>query len=233
MKRLWEVDSLRGIAIIMMLISNFVTDLIYFKLYPGSIFWQLFAIVTASLFLLLVGVSLNLSFSRVKNWSNGRLFKKYFYRGLKIFSWGLIITAVTLIFMGSGSILFGVLHLIGVSVILAMPFLRFKRWYLVLAVIFILVGIYLRTLTFDFSWLLWAGFMPQSFQSVDYFPIFPWFGVVLLGLFIGNMIYPNGKRKLKDVNNIFVRILSFLGRNSLKIYLIHQPIFITLLYFLI
>lgn len=236
MERLWEVDSARGIAIIMMLISNFITDLLYFKIYnPGSLasFWNIFALTTASMFILLVGISLSLSYSKVRDKPIKSIFRKYAIRGLKIFLWGLAITAVTMVFMNSDFILFGVLHLIGISIILSVPFLRFRKLFLFLGAIFIILGIYLNGLTFDFPWLLWLGFMPKGFSSVDYFPIFPWFGIILLGLSVGNMIYPDGKKRIKNVNNMFVKGLSFLGRNSLKIYLVHQPIFIGLLYLFI
>jgi uncharacterized membrane protein len=77
------------------------------------------------------------------------------------------------------------------------------------------------------------GFEPNFFFSFDYFPILPWYGVVLIGIFMGNLIYPESKRRF-DIpdfsDNIISRSLSFLGKHSLKIYLIHQPIIIMLLY---
>ena len=235
MERLWEVDSLRGIAITAMVISNLVTDLLFFDLYePGFLigFWSLFAYATATTFILLVGISMTLSYSRVMRWSQDKIWKKYIARGLKIFSWGVLITVITYLFMETGYILFGVLHLIGLSIILSVPFLRFKDLNLWLGFLIIFLGIFMKTFAVDFPWLLWLGFMPKGFTSVDYFPLLPWFGVVLIGIYLGNMLYPKGRRvfELGETKNNIFRALSFLGRNSLLIYLIHQPIIIGLLY---
>jgi uncharacterized membrane protein len=74
--------------------------------------------------------------------------------------------------------------------------------------------------------------MPENFVTFDYFPIFPWFGVTLLGIYFGNLFYENGKRQftIKDMsNNSIIKFLTFLGRNSLFIYLGHQPLLIILL----
>ena len=230
MNRLWEIDFLRGVAIIMMITFHAVFDLWYFG-YGFDIssgFWFVFARVTASIFLFLVGVSLTLSYSR----SKGASFSKYAYRGLKIFSWGLIITVITWIFLDKGFIMFGVLHFIGVAIILAYFFLRFHVLNLVLGVVIILIGIFLQGLVFSFPWLLWLGFVPSGFYTLDYFPLLPWFGLVLLGLFFGKMFYPHGKARIRDVNNLITRFFCLLGRRSLLIYLMHQPVLIALLFFL-
>jgi uncharacterized membrane protein len=98
----------------------------------------------------------------------------------------------------------------------------------------ILVGVFLQSMvTVDFPWLLWLGVVPNQFSTLDYFPLLPWFGVVLLGVFIGNGVYKNNTRvfQLKDYSHtIVVRGLCFLGRYSLIIYLLHQLIIVGLLY---
>ena len=66
---------------------------------------------------------------------------------------------------------------------------------------------------------------------VDYYPFFSWFGVALLGIFAGETLYPAGIRRfhLPDWSQVaVVRGLRFLGRHSLLIYIIHQPIMIGL-----
>jgi len=236
-QRFWEIDFLRGLAIIMMIIFHFFYDLNYFgvqRINLKSGFWWIFGRMIATNFILLVGISLTLSYSRVKkNKTSWKLFKKYFLRGLKIFGWGLIITFITWTFLKRGFIIFGILHLIGISIILAYPFLKLRSWNLLLGVIFLLLGLYIENLTFNSYWLIWAGFKPYYFYTVDYFPIFPWFGVILFGLFLGNFLYPSGKRRLKirDLSSLsLVKLFCFLGKNSLLIYLIHQPILITFLY---
>lgn len=237
-ERFWEIDFLRGFAVIMMIVFHLFYDLNYFGGYDFNLhsgFWSYFARSTATLFIFLVGVSLTLSFSRTKRAQKvrKRLYMKYLKRGLRVFSWGLIITLITRIFLRQGFVIFGVLHLIGISIILAYPFLKLGSWNLLIGIIFISLGMYLKNLTFDFPWLIWLGLMPEHFYAVDYFPIFPWFGVVLIGLFFGNLLYPNYTRRFKllDLSKFsFIRLFCFLGRHSLLIYLIHQPILIALLY---
>jgi len=239
-QRFWEIDFLRGLAIIMMIVFHLLYDLTCFgrcdlNLHSG--FWIYFGRATATIFIFLVGVSLTLSFSRAMKIRSPeqKLYLKYIKRGLKIFSWGLIITFVTWIFLRAVFVRFGILHLIGISIILSYPFLKLRYWNLLLGITIISLGIYLKNVTFGFHWLVWLGFMPDHFCTVDYFPVFPWFGVVLIGVFFGNLLYPDYTRKfdLWDISNFdVVGLFCRLGRHSLVIYLIHQPILITLLYLL-
>ncbi len=221
----------------MMIIFHIFYDLNYFgveKINLGIGFWLVFERIIVTTFILLVGISLTLSYSRIKKRKRGwKLFQKYLFRGLKIFSWGLIITLITWLFLKRGFIIFGVLHSIGVSIILAYPFLKSRFLNLLLAIVFILVGMYIANFFVDTYWFIWLGLKPYYFYTVDYLPIFPWFGVVLFGLFLGNLLYPNGKRRLKisDFSRFsLVKLFCFLGRNSLLIYLIHQPILVIFLY---
>jgi uncharacterized membrane protein len=129
---------------------------------------------------------------------------------------------------------FGVLHCIGLSILLAYPLIRFRNFPLILGVLCIILGIALRvTVIVDFPWLLWLGFVPSGFYTLDYFPLLPWFGVVLIGIFLGNTFYQNNTRKvsLNDHSGfILSRVLCFLGRHSLIIYLLHQLLIVGLLY---
>lgn len=237
-QRFWEIDFLRGIAIIMMVLYHLLYNLHYFAHYNVNVysgFWLYFARATATTFIFLVGVSLTISFSKAKKISldEKKLFLKYLIRGLKIFSWGLIITLVTWVFLREGCVVFGILHLIGISIILAYPFLRFHSWNLLIGLLLIFSGLYLKGLTFNFSWLVWLGVKPAHFYTVDYFPLLPWFGIVLIGLFFGNLLYPDHSRKfqLSNLSSFSViKIFCFLGKHSLLIYLIHQPLIIVLLY---
>lgn len=237
-KRFWEIDFLRGIAIIMMIVFHFLFDLSYFGSYAVNVysgFWWAFARATATVFILLVGISLTLSYSRAIQKKTGKLGRKYLNRGLKIFAWGLIITVITWVFLSWGFIVFGILHLIGISIILAYPFIKHRYRNLLLGIIFISIGLYLGNFIFDFGWLFWLGFMPQNFYTLDYFPLFPWFGVSLIGIFLGNSLYKNYKRRFRFPelsDSPFIKLFCFLGRHSLLIYLIHQPILIALLYLL-
>jgi len=231
--RVWKVDAARGIAIIMMVLSNGLFDLHLFAgceaCYSG--FWFLFARATAGLFILLVGVSLTLSYARAQEQGKAS-FRKYLFRGARIVGYGLLITAATWIFLPEGVILFGILHLIGISIILAYPFLRRKAVNLVAGVGIILGGLLLQGVAVSFPWLLWLGLSPAGYYSVDYTPLLPWFGVALLGVFLGNALFPKGRQRfaVPDVAPIVVRVLTTLGRRSLFIYLVHQPIIVAVLF---
>ncbi|CAN5252470.1 hypothetical protein BH24ACT17_BH24ACT17_13030 [soil metagenome] len=161
-----------------------------------------------------------------------RLFGKYLARGLRILAYGMVLTVVFLA-LGMGVVAFGILHLIGVSIILAYPFLGLRFTNLVLGTLIFAAGQY--TMAQDpYSqsfWLLPFGVVPEGVMMPDYRPLLPWFGVVLIGLFFGNVVYGDGRGTavLKDKAPVLARPLLPLGRNSLFVYLIHQPIIVALL----
>jgi len=234
MERFWEIDFTRGIALIMMLVSNFVTDLQFFNNYAGlAEFWWWLARITAFLFVFLVGISLNISYANAKKEGKAN-FSKFLKRGLFIFGLGLLITVITYFTIPQAYIRFGVLHLIGLSIILAYPFLKLKQGVsLWSGISLIVIGLLLSAIAVNTSAFLLIGLTPAGFASVDYFPLLPWFGVVLLGLYFGKALYKEGNRSFKLNTSISkLNPICFLGRNTLWIYLIHQPIFIAILYLL-
>lgn len=236
--RFWEIDFLRGIAILMMITYHLLFDLNYFGFTSTdlhSLTMLLFLYPIGTTFLLLVGISLTLSYARMKDTATKNQVRiKYLKRGGSIFGLGLLITLVTWIYPHDGFIVFGVLHCIGLSILLSYPFLSSRLPALLTGVLCIIVGIFLlMTVTVDFPWLLWLGFVPIHFYTLDYFPLLPWFGVVLIGIFLGNTLYQNNARTftLKDHSGFFVsRLFCFLGRYSLIIYLVHQLIIGGVLY---
>jgi uncharacterized membrane protein len=244
-KRFWEIDALRGVAILMMVLYHLLYDLAYFGGYDIDVysgFWRYFARATASLFILLVGVSLTRSLraaTGAKHPESGRfrvslgLFPKYLRRGLRIFGWGLVITLLTWLLTPEGTVVFGILHFIGLSVVLAYPFLQIRGWNLVLGLAAIVLGVYLQDVTVGFPWLLWLGLRPEHFATFDYFPVLPWFGLTLWGVFCGSWFYANDRRRLAlpDLSACApIRLLRFLGRHSLAVYMLHQPALIAALY---
>jgi uncharacterized membrane protein len=217
----------------MMVVYHLTYDLDTFGGYgieSTSGFWARFADATASAFLLLVGISLAISYSRAG--AEPGLFGKYLRRGLRIFAYGMALTVVFLA-LGLGVVAFGILHLIGVSIILAYPLLRYRLANLLLGVSVIAVGWYMRAhnVSSESPWLLPLGVVPENLVMPDYRPLLPWFGVVLLGLFAGNVLYGGGRRPAGVARKapLAARPLVPLGRNSLLIYLVHQPILIALL----
>ncbi len=236
--RFWEVDLLRGIAVVMMIVFHFFYDLNYFNIYGVDIstgFWFIFPRITAGIFILLVGVSLSLSYSRAEVLGRkDRMFIRLLKRGIWIFSLGMAVTVVTYLIVEERFIVFGILHFIGVSIILAYPFLKLKlkALNLGLGAAAIALGLYLQSLSFPYPWLLWLGLAPEGFYTLDYIPIFPWFGVVLWGIFLGSSLYGDYQRRfiLPDLSgSALASVLCFLGRNSLLIYLIHQPLIVAAL----
>ncbi|KYK25227.1 hypothetical protein AYK24_10425 [Thermoplasmatales archaeon SG8-52-4] len=235
--RFWEIDFFRGIAIIMMIIFHFLYDLNYLNIFNLSLYSGYFLIyvyLVGITFFLLVGISLTLSYSKVKETlPKNKLILKYLIRGFKIFSLGLIITIITFLILKEGFVVFGVLHCIGISIILSYPFLKLRYLNLLFGLILICFGIILKILTFDFYFLIWLGFRPEMFYTIDYFPLLPWFGIILIGIFLGNTFYNKHIRRinLTDLStNRFVRFFTFLGKHSLIIYFIHQPIILLILY---
>ena len=236
--RFTELDAARGIAILMMIVFHTVFDLYFFNIYPVNVsggFWRYFAFSTASLFLFIAGISLSVSHSRAVQLAgalNG-LAVKFLKRGAGIFACGLVVTLATWLYLGQGFVIFGILHAIGVSVMLSPLFFRFRSRNILIGAVVIVTGIALAYAGITGPlWLCPIGIHPAHFNSVDYTPLFPWFGFVLIGLGTGEMIYPGGRPSF-TVPAIPPNVLSplaALGRHSLVIYLVHQPMIIVLLH---
>ena len=236
MDRFWEVDLLRGMAILSMVLYHLAFDLNYFRLVKidmnsGLLFSS--ARLTVTLFLLLVGLSLYLSHSRaVRVGRQDRFWEKLVRRSARILGLALCITVVAYLFIGRGYIVFGVLHLIGLSLLLAYPFLGMGWANFIVGSVLIILGWQVQEISMDHCWLLWLGLAPPNFYSLDYVPLLPWFGVVLYGVGLGGLLYPGYRRRLdlpdrSDVSGCsWTRLLCYLGRNSLTIYLVHQPLII-------
>ncbi|MDW8070526.1 MAG: heparan-alpha-glucosaminide N-acetyltransferase [Anaerolineae bacterium] len=234
-QRYWEIDALRGLAILLMISYHFVFDLVwlgYAQVTLTSGFWLVCARMSAILFLLLVGVALVLQHGC---WAEQErlesCFKPYLVRGLKVLGWGVTITLVSWAVMGRPVILFGILHLIGVATMLAYPFLQHSLASAGVGVGLIVLGVLLNAQPADHLGWLWLGWRPAHFPQLDYFPLLPWLGVVLLGIAIGRWAYPRGVRRWYPAREPWkvLRPLVWLGQHSLLIYLTHQPVFLALL----
>ncbi|ACL17126.1 DUF1624 domain-containing protein [Methanosphaerula palustris] len=232
--RYWEIDLLRGIAVLAMILYHFLFDLAFFSIMPVQVetgFWRYFALATASLFVLLAGLSVTISAARAEQRSGaGWPYCRLVRHGLTVFSCGLLVTLVTYLFLGDLAILFGILHLIGISILLSLLFLRFKHLNLLFGLLCIGAGQVVAGINGPL-WLLWTGIHPADFASVDYTPLLPWFGVILIGLWCGRMLYPGGQRGFRSLPPApqLAEPILFIGRHSLFIYLIHQPILVGIL----
>lgn len=234
--RFWEVDLLRGIAVLMMITFHLLFDLNYLGIASFNIQWGplwFFGRLTAFIFIFLVGVSLKLSYMRsILSGYKGSLILKYVKRGLRILSYAFIITIVTWLVIGEGYIIFGVLHFIGVAIILSYPLLRHEKLNLSLAILFIAVGLFFLNQRSDIGYLFWLGIIPCDFYTLDYFPILPWMGVVSLGIYAGGKLYRDYKRRfpIKNISGYgIIEFLVLIGRHSLFIYFIHQPVILAVL----
>ncbi len=227
--RLWQIDFIRGIAVVCMVFYHFLWDMMFFGLYPHDITvggWRIFARSVASTFLLLVGVSMALTAARRTAEERDR---QWLVRGVKIVGWAIVITIVTRLFLGDAYVLYGILHLIGTAFLLAPLLWRIRRLAPFLGVLFVFAGIALAAYSPELSGLLpYAipfGVRPEFYPAVDYFPVFPWLGVIMIGLGIGQWLEPRlAQAKLRTPAPPVFAQLAAVGRHSLLIYIVHQPV---------
>jgi uncharacterized membrane protein len=217
MSRFAELDFFRGSAIILMIIYHIFFQLRFFGIYSVDIFngaWYIFARSVAITFLLLVGISIVLSYdNRKSNFRN-------VYRGSMLFFVALGISLVTFLAFAESAIYFGVLHFIAFSLLLSPLIVRLRIYPLVLLSIFsITLGFWFKKLIVESEYLFWVGLRSSTFKTFDFFPVFPWIGVVLLGMLLGKVYYRHAK-SLEFMNFGF---LNWFSHNSLLIYLIHNP----------
>jgi uncharacterized membrane protein len=140
----------------------------------------------------------------------------------------MLITVATRLAVGRQFVVFGVLHLIGLGVILAYPFLRHRLCSLICGLLIIGAAFFTSRVVVSYHWLLWLGLQYEGFSSVDYTPLIPWFGLILLGIFLGPYFRPGGwlqRHSAPAGQWRLVRGLSTCGRHSLLIYFVHQPVF--------
>jgi len=230
--RFWEIDLLRTIAIVMMITFHTLYLLNYFGIHDTGVpasygFWRWFPRVTGGTFIFVAGLSLTIAYSKIKRLSGFTL------RGLKIFGYGMVITLITWLISRDGYVRFGILHFFGIAFILAPFFTRFRFINLVLGIVLMAAGIYVleQRILVDFPWLLWLGLMPRGFWTMDYWPLLPWFGLFLVGMFCGKLLYPQGNRRfnIHEFNDPITSALTFPGRHPLVIYLVQWPAIIGVL----
>ena len=232
-KRFWEIDVVRTVAVLIMIVFDVLYVLAYLHIQntgvPGPPYgpWWWIARVNASVFMLLAGVSLTIGQARASKRASS-----FMLRGLKIFGWGMLITLLTWLIAPYEYVRFGILHFFGIAFILAPFFTRFRYTNLITGAVLLAIGIYLleQRMFVDFPWLLWL--LPYRFSTLDYWPLVPWFGVFLVGMFVGKALYPEGNRgfHLPDFSHPVVSALTFPGRHPLLMYIAHWPILVGIMF---
>lgn len=232
-RRIDAVDIARGIAVALMVSFHFCFDLNYFQIasfdFYHDPFWLAARAVIVSLFLLLVGISLHLATANGLRWAS------YLRRLGLLAACAALVSASSYAMFPASGIFFGVLHFIMLASLLGLLFTRFYGVNLVAGMAWIAVGLLLQHSWFDQPRANWIGFMTHKPVTEDYVPLFPWFGVVLLGLFLGKTLSLKGwgqKQANNQPGSPPARLLNWAGKHSLAIYMLHQPILLGILYFL-
>lgn len=226
MQRIFSLDFLRGLTIILMIIFNYSVTLTYFQIISlpyDFLYWFVFPRLIGGTFIFISGIAAYVSY---KNSRQG-FDKKYFRRGLKLLVFAATITVFTYFFVPQGIIFFGILHFFAFTSFLLPFIIKYDKLNLFAGILIALFGIYLQLTSFNFSYLFWLGFMQNNFVTFDYFPLIPWLGVLMLGIYFGKTAVK--KISKFKISNPLGSLFAFLGRNSLTIYLLHQPILILIL----
>jgi uncharacterized membrane protein len=230
--RIWEIDFLRGLSIILMVGYHLLYDLgamagvgslLGFTTDLSTPAWLAAQYFFAALFVVLSGTSSTLSRGNVR-------------RSLKLLAVALLVTAVTFVFNRAATVHFGILHCLGASILLyGLAFERAKAPAcavagaavigLSAALPFALKGVPIR-----FDWLLPFGIHSPGYSSFDYFPLLPWFGIFLAGAALGKSVYASKRSVIR--RRLPATFINFAGRHSLLIYIVHQPVILAALYLL-
>jgi len=212
MKRVWLIDFLRGLAVLMMIVFHSLFYLDYFgfakiDLYSGII--GRFQMLIPLLFIFLSGVS-----SKIQLKSGGK--KAVLLRGLKILGMGMLITIATLILFPDNFVFFGILHLIGLCVILSVFFSEYFA--LIFGTIILFISNMVNNSIVTNKYLSIFGFKYLGLNTFDYYPLIPWLGIFLLGFYSSKFIL---KLKPSKLNSKAISVVNWFGRHSLIIYFSH------------
>ncbi len=226
--RIPALDIARTVALVCMAIYHFTVDLALFGVVapdlPFTGFFRYFAHAIAGSFLFLVGISLVLAHRRKIRW------RPWLKRLAQIVVGAALVSAATYADNPETYVFFGILHMIAAASLIGLPFLRAPIWLtLATAALAFIAPHYLRSTAFDAPWLLWLGLSSEIPRSIDFEPVFPWIGPVLLGIATARAGVPERLATTRAPGSL-VRALSWPGRHSLAIYLVHQPVLFGLLW---
>lgn len=222
--RVAALDVLRGLAIVGVVIYHFSWDLLFYGWVDWGVVsglgWQIFRTLLAGTFVMLVGVSLVLAHRVGFN-------RRGFVRRLTNLVIGAVaITIVTYLLFPSAFIFFGILHAIVLFSILGLAFLR-SPWWVCLAAgaVVVILPQLVQASLFDLPPLLWVGLGATPPVTLDYEPVFPWFGATLVGMGLAKVGLVD-RLAFWAADDHLSRALRWAGRHSLAIYLLHQPILV-------
>lgn len=224
-QRIHHIDTLRGLAIAMMIAYHFCFDLDYFSVIDADLnhdpFWLGARTLIVTLFLAVMGVSLQLAHRQGIRW------QAVSHRLALLAGCAALVTLATWSLFPRSYVFFGILHFIALASLLGLPFLN-RPWLAIACGTALLgVGIFWSHPFFNGAPWQWIGLMTYKPITEDYVPLIPWFGVVLLGMAAG-MTLRNAPAKKLPIG--WRGALAWAGRHSLPIYLLHQPVLLGMLY---
>jgi uncharacterized membrane protein len=230
--RIPALDALRGLALAAMFAYHLTWDLGYFgfidRAIPTSPAFHMFGHAIAVTFLGLVGAGLALASRRRFSWAH------WGKRLALIVAAATAITVATWYAFPNSFIFFGILHCIAAATLLATPFIRKPAWMAALIGAFIFaLPFAFRAPFFDQPIWWWTGLGTYDPPSNDWRPFFPWVAFGLFGLAAMQAGLARGLPQwLVDwrAHNPLSRLLVFGGRHSLAVYLVHQPVFLAILF---
>ncbi len=225
--RLDAVDVARGLALAAMAAFHFTWDLAYFGVVapetPFTAPMRAASHLIGGAFLALAGLSLALAHPQ------GFRARSFLKRLMRIGAAAALVSAATYAMAPTTPILFGILQCIFVASLVAAPTLTPPRPWPALALGLVLVAAPRLWVSpaFNPPWLVWLGLGTLDPPTLDWRPLMPWGGVLLLGLGLARLAPPLPRWQARAAP---LRALAFAGRHSLAVYLIHQPVLVGLLY---
>ena len=222
--RLVGLDIFRGVALLLMIIFHFCFDLnnfhiVDFDLKHGE-FWRYFRFIIVTMFVFTAGVSLQLTHRR------GISFVKVKKRVLILGSASLLVSIGSYTQFPDSWIYFGILHFFLFASLAGLLFLKLPKISLLVAVaILVVYNLHLFSMHWLFLLLQKPLHLP-AFYTEDLASVIPWFAPFLVG--IATASYGWHEKIFTDTffkrEHALFRLFAFMGRHSLLIYLIHQPI---------
>lgn len=224
------LDGLRGLATLAMVIYHFGFDLNFYGWLHQDLNhdwrWQTARALILGSFLFAVGCSHALTFAhslpRAQRWQ----------RLIRLTAAAALVSLGSYLMFPRSAIWFGTLHAITVMSLLLWAMERWRlsnaqlAW---LAIVILLLGNFYNHHFFDQPWLSWIGLRTHRPITEDYVPLLPWFACCLWGL-----IYTRHRLQQNIDSGIItgqkLKLLFWLGRHSLLVYLVHQPVLLGLLW---